>query len=523
MAFGAGVKKRPAGGDSKGVTIDTVPIGPVPDAGAHETPVFAPGLWAMVGMVGSGLLALASNLPGSPFGPHAAGLWPLAAPGPAPWWEGPNIPAWAKLSDQASTVTAGRLLPTVAVVGGAGLLVLAWSRLWRRTGDGADLRPRTLWSMVGIWITPLLLAAPFASQDVWHYGADGKAVLDGLSGYQPASLIGHSVWTAGVDAQWATRPSLYGPGALDLSAFFVKMSGGRPWLAAEYWRLTAIVGIALCAWGVKRIASSLGADSTRATLAGVANPAVLIILVGGIHNDALMLGLTVAGIALVMSGVAVGGITLCALGLAVKPNALLALGALAWWGWGTRRRQRVSGVIGATAAAVGVLLLSGLGAGGGFGWVRSLLSYGWVPGPWSLGPRFLGVQTGRPIEAVEMAGSVLAVLLVIGLGRSGRWVSGLGWGFAVLALTTPTPEPWYLTWAVVLLAAGGLNRKSERVGVLVLGAMILGSVIPPGPFWWFSGVIVLAWLGLVGLRHGVPGRADIPEAQSAGSSMTTGI
>jgi hypothetical protein len=503
------------------VTEESALIGVTPDTEADETPGFAPGLVAILGMSGSILIALASNLPGSPFGPGAAGLWPLSAAGPAPRWEGPILPTWAKLSDQASTVGGGRLLPTMAVIVGAGLLVLGWCCLWRRARAMPDLRPRTIWLIVGTWITPLLLSAPFASQDGWHYGADGKAVLDGLPGYQPASLIGHSVWALGVDAQWATRPSLYGPGALDLSALFVKMSGGRPWVAAECWRVTAIIGIALCAWGVKRIVSLLRADSTTATVAGVANPAVLIILVGGIHNDALMLGLTVAGIALVMSRTGLWGTILCALGLAVKPNALLALGALAWWCWGSRWRERVAGLTSGSAAAVGVLFVSGLGVGGGFGWVRSVLSYAWVPGPWSLGPRFLGVQAGRPIEVIEMAGTALAVLFVIGMGRSGRWIAGLGWGFATLAITTPTPEPWYLAWAVVLLACGGLNRRSERVGVLVLGVMMLGSVIPPGPFWWFSGEVVLAWLALVALRARFPRGAGILPVYR--SRMTTGI
>ena len=49
----------------------------------------------MVGAAGSALLALASDLPASPFGPHAGGVWPFADSGAARTWEGPSVPAWA--------------------------------------------------------------------------------------------------------------------------------------------------------------------------------------------------------------------------------------------------------------------------------------------------------------------------------------------------------------------------------------------------------------------------------------------
>jgi alpha-1,6-mannosyltransferase len=277
----------------------------------------------------------------------------------------------------------------------------------------------------------------------------------------------------------------------------------------------AIVGLVLCAWGVRRIVSSVGGDGVTAALVGVANPAVLLILVGDIHNDALMLGLTVAGVAVAVSGNRMGGIVLCALGAAVKPSAILAVEALAWWAWSGGWRQRAKGVLTAGATVIGVFLVSGLTVGGGFGWVRPALSYGSVPGPWSLGEHLLGWQTGRPVDAIEVGGLVLAVALVIGTRHAGRWTVGLGWGFAALAVTNPKPEPWYLAWAIVFLATGGLSRLSERAGVLVLVGMMAGTAVVPGPLWWYCGVAALGSLGVVAVRAGVP--------QPAGSRMTTGI
>jgi alpha-1,6-mannosyltransferase len=488
------------GGDIVNMSANPVLTSATPDSGAVDVPRASLTLPVLVGVTGSMVLALGSNLPGSPFGPHAAGLWPLAGSGPAPGWEGPVVPEWAQLADQTPGLGPGRLLTTALIVVGVGLLAWAWASAWRRVRARPTLGLTRLWCMVGAWVAPMLLASPFASQDVWLSGAQGKMVVAGLGGYSPPSLLGHSVWTLAVDAKWASRPSYYGPGALNLSALFVRISGGRPWVAAECWRVTAVLGLALCAWGIHRIVLQRGGKATVAALVGAANPAVLLILVGGIHNDALMLGLTVSGVALALCGNRYWGIVLCALGAAVKPSALLAVGAVAWWGWNSEWRQRTKGFLTAAGAVVAVFVVSGLTVGGGFGWVRPALSYGSVPGPWSLGARFLGAKTGGPVDAIEIGGLILAIFLVIGTRTAARWTVGLGWAFAALAVTNPKPEPWYLAWAIVFLACGGLSRLSERAGVLVLVTMMAGSTVVPGPFWWFSGIVLLGWLGVIALR-----------------------
>ncbi|MGH9017337.1 MAG: polyprenol phosphomannose-dependent alpha 1,6 mannosyltransferase MptB [Acidimicrobiales bacterium] len=476
---------------------------PSPPARADPTARESRPRWvvsAVLGGFGAALLALASDLPASPYGPHAAGLWPLAARGPVPGWEGPTVPGWAMLADQGPGVGSGRLLLTLAVLAGIGLMAGAWILVWRSVGGQSGRWWRRLWWTVGAWATPLLFGAPFASQDVWHYGAEGEMVLRGYGGYRPSTLLGHSIWTAGVDHKWAARPSLYGPAGINLSALFDKISGGRPWVAAECWRVSALFGVILAAWGVQRLVASRNGNTRRAVLAGVCNPAVLIVLVASIHNDALMIGLVVSGIALAMSDRRSTGMVVCALGVAVKPNALLAVGALAWWAWSSGLRERFRGVAVAALSLTGVLLVTGINVGGGFGWMRSVISYPWLPGPWSLAAQLFGVNAGRAIDAVELAGTLTSVALVLGVRRSAGWIVALGWGFAALAVTTPTPEPWYLSWALVLIACGGLERPAERVGLLALAGMMIGAGLPFGVLWWFEGAVVLGTLGVLCLR-----------------------
>ncbi|HXQ63084.1 MAG TPA: polyprenol phosphomannose-dependent alpha 1,6 mannosyltransferase MptB [Acidimicrobiales bacterium] len=472
----------------------------------------------LLGVVGSVFLAVGSDLPGSPYGPHAGGLWPFAGRGPAPGWEGPSVPEWTMVArNQGAGVGPGRLLATAAVVVGVGLLGWAWLLVWRAARGEIRGGRRSLWWTAGAWVAPLMFAAPFASQDVWTYGAEGKMVLSGFGGYRPATMLGHSVWTLGVDPKWIELPSPYGPGALDLSAVFVRISGGRPWVAAECWRLMSVIGLVLCAWGVTRIVSMHGGDGTAAAVAAVANPAILLILVAGIHNDALMLGLVVAGMAVALSGRRTVGLVLCALGVAVKPNALLVVGALAWWAWGSRWRHRTRGILVAALAVAGVLAVGGLAVGGGFGWVRADLFSGEIAGPWSFAAQLFHSRSGWPVDAVEFAGFALAIAFVVGPGRPGGWIAGLGWGFAVMAVTVPRPEPWYVAWAVVLLACGGLRRHSERLGILVLSAMLAGSVLPLEILWWFEGVFALVWLGLVSLRANPRADPTSPADASDGS------
>jgi alpha-1,6-mannosyltransferase len=493
---------------------------------SEDTTIAAPpeemprwGLPALLGVLGSALLAIGSDLPGSPFGPHAGGLWPFAATGAAPSWEGPALPAWAMVANQGPGVTPGRLLPTAAVIVGLGLLVAAWLSMWRRSRRQGTWRLRHLASVVGAWTVPLLFAAPLATQDVWAYGAEGRLVLAGHGGYRPASALGHSLWTQGVDIKWIAHPSPYGPGALDLSALFVRISGGHPWVAAEWWRVTAIVGLTLCLWGTGRLASHHGGNGVGAAMAAI-NPLVVVILVGGIHNDGLMLGLAVAAVALSIAARQWEGALLCAAAVAVKPNALLALGALAWWTWGRNRTDRLRAVVVTGVALVGVLVVSGLAVGGGFAWLSTGLVSGGIAGPWSIGAELTGSSTGWFVESVAVGGCVGAVALVLWSRARLGWMVGLGWGFAALAVSSPRPEPWYLTWAVVFLACGGLERRTGRLGIVVLTAMIAGSLLPLGVMWWFEGLIVLVALG-VKASHSPP--AEVAKIPSPSTPVLSGI
>ena len=61
-------------------------------------------------------------------------------------------------------------------------------------------------------------------------------------------------------------------------------------------RLLALAGVALIVWALPRLARRCGVSPVSALWLGAANPLLIFHLVAGIHNEALMLGLMLAGI-----------------------------------------------------------------------------------------------------------------------------------------------------------------------------------------------------------------------------------
>ena len=456
-------------------------------------------LSSLVGATGSALVALSTDVPRSPYGPNAAGLWPLAGNRVAPGWEGPTVPWWASVANSGPGAGDNHLVPALAAVTGVLLLGLAWVVLLRALRAGGPVSIRRLWLPVLAWTAPLFLAAPFASQDVWLYGAQGKAALLGFAAKAP-NVVGHSVWLAGVDPKWAARPSGYGPGALGLSALFVELAHGRPWVAAECWRMAVVLSLIVCAWSVAKSAAARGHRPDVAVVAGVANPGILVVLVASIHNDVLMLALVAAGIALTVDGRPWWGIALCALAVTVKAPAALALLAIAWWAWHDSWRLRIARFATGGALAVLLLFLMGVPIGGGFGWVRAT-SISLSVSAFSLSGGLVGVRSNGAADVVQVFGILLAVALVMSVRDRIHWIGRLAFGFGALAFLSVTPQPWYLPWVAVVLVFEGVHRHRQIVGIGVLAVVMAWSELPLGTLAWFVGLVELVWIGFSSERE----------------------
>ncbi len=90
-------------------------------------------------------------------------------------------------------------------------------------------------------------------------------------------------------------------------------------------RVLALIGVALMIFAIPRLARLAGVEERFAIWLGVLNPLVLVHLIGDAHNDALMIGLMMAGLTLAIERRPAAGAVMVTLAALVKAPAGLAL------------------------------------------------------------------------------------------------------------------------------------------------------------------------------------------------------
>jgi alpha-1,6-mannosyltransferase len=406
------------------------------------------------------------------------------------WGSGALPPGWS-----------GWALGTPLVVLGVLLLGAAW---WR-------LRERCLQASL-LWAAPLLLAPPMFSRDVYAYAGQAALVVEGFDPYEtgPGSLSGPLV--DGVDDVWRDTPSPYGPLWLWLAGGVVRVTGEQLLPALLGMRLLAVLGLLLAGWALHR----LGGE--RALWLGVANPLVLLHLVAGAHNEALMIGLLLAGLTVPSLPLAAVLITLGAL---VKLPAIAALPflVLAVPGWPARARAAL--VVG--GAAVGTTVLVSVGSGLGWGWLTTLDA---GRARLSLFSMTTGLGTLLPGgDAVREAVLALGLLAGAAVAAALLWrtpslgpVRAAGLALLTVSLLLPVVQPWYVLWGILPLAAVAGRRLSLTLGALCLVLALLvwpsgRNVIRP-PLYGLPSLLALAAAAAVWRREsttsldGSPAPAD---------------
>jgi alpha-1,6-mannosyltransferase len=383
----------------------------------------------------------------------------------------------------------GKDLASAVLYGGMALLVWAWVRLGRDV-RAERLNTRHVVVAVGIWTLPFLVAPPLLSRDVYSYLAQGALALNGLDPYQtgPSALPG--TITDNVSWVWQNTPAPYGPLFVLLVKCIVAITGD--WLIAGIIvvRLVMILALGLLCWSLTGLTRHLGGRNAVALWLTAANPLVLVHLVGGPHNDMLMVSLLCTGVLLVLDRRHVYGIAVVTLGAAVKVTAVVALPFLIWV-WASRMRGSArTRFAKATAAIVAVsaatCALCTVVSGVGLGWIPALSSSSFVVNWLSL-PTGAGQLVHTLVNLVVtvgeggflMAGRALGIGLLAYVAARQWWAARSGDAvtairrcavvlFAVAALL-PVTLPWYFTWS--LAVAAGLAWSASGL-VLVVGASV---------------------------------------------------
>jgi alpha-1,6-mannosyltransferase len=418
---------------------------------------------------------------------------------------------------------------------GLTLLVVAWQRLRPappRSGPAAGPvavrgRTRDLLITFAWWAAPLAVAPPLFSRDVYSYLAQGVMVLHGINPYHggPALLGGPLDWN--IPPIWQFTPAPYGPVFIGAATTVMRLAGEHTVPGVLGMRAVALGGLALVARHGPRVARRFGVDAAQALWLALLNPLMLVHLVGGAHNDALMVGLTVLGFSLLTAGRAAAGVVAVTLAMLVKLPAGLALvfllplvtpaapgaaGPGRYRRWPIYRnrhppkarhighRRSVDGPRGATgstrggqrwAVAMAAVRTAGLATvtvvlvtlivGLGYGWVAALHTPTRARNGLSLSTdagllvgypaRALGLATvQQAIDACRAVGMAAALALVVGaLARVRRLgpVYALGIALTAVVLLAPVVHPWYLLWGFVPLALSTPAGPARRFVVMV--------------------------------------------------------
>ncbi|MDF3149284.1 polyprenol phosphomannose-dependent alpha 1,6 mannosyltransferase MptB, partial [Streptomyces sp. T21Q-yed] len=433
--------------------------------------------------------------------------------------------------------SAHAALGLVGVYFGVVLLIAAWLLLGRLVRSADPPTPRALLLVLALWATPLLIAPPLFSRDVYSYLAQGAMVdahidvyahgpahlggpladevaplwrhtaapygpvflgvasaLSGLTrGELPAGLLGmRLIALLGVALMAAALPRLarlwrhtaapYGPVFLGVASALSGLTRGELPAGLLGMRLIALLGVALMAAALPRLARHSGADPSAALWLGALNPLVLLHLVAGAHNDAIMLGLLGVGLVAALGRWPVVGAVLVTLAALVKAPAALGLAAVVLLQMRAGHRP-AKAVLTTAAASAATTVAATAVAGTGYGWIGAL-DTPVSPQNWAL-TSLLGRVTASLLEEAgsdlaplavpvwHVFGLVLTAVLVVLIWW--RWrprpVYALGLSLAAVAAFGPAIRPWYALWGLFLIAAAApstsvRHRVAALTGVL---------------------------------------------------------
>jgi alpha-1,6-mannosyltransferase len=388
-------------------------------------------------------------------------------------------------------------LAVLVVYLGLGLIVWGWVMLGRdvlahRAGGRAVLVNAALWLM------PMLVCPPLFTRDVFSYLAQGTMPLLGFDPYGggPNELPAGPVLD-NVHWFWQDTPAPYGPLFILIAKGIASVTGSNMIAGVLAMRLVMVVGLVLFVAALPGLVRHLGGRLPVALWLAVANPVMVVLLVGGPHNDLLLVGLLSMGSLLVLNRKHAAGIGLVAMAMAVKATAGVALPflVLVWAArlTGTRRMRIVKAGAAGVAVFLPVFAACSVAAGVGLGWLPALSApsmvvnwlslstgcgefvytvVGWVVGGLSKTPF---VTVTRIFGAVTLIYFGVKHWLIARDTGGADAVRRAGIVLLLVALLSPATLPWYYAWGVALLAGTAWTTRRLQVAVFVSCFLVIAS------------------------------------------------
>jgi alpha-1,6-mannosyltransferase len=350
------------------------------------------------------------------------------------------------------------------------------------------------WVLLGCWGLPLFLGPPVFSRDLYSYIGQGLLAHHGLNPYHVApSALGNGRQLASIAHVWRNTASPYGPLFVAVSRGTVTVAGGSLDAQIIAFRAVELLGVGAIMVFVPRLAGRLGTDPGIALWLAALSPLALFSYIASGHNDALMVGLLVAGVALAMEDRLALGVALCALGALIKLPAALAivfLAVVAFRRASADERWRV--FVKAVVVPCVVLVVGTVLAGYGWTWLSPAALH--VPAELrilatpsvSLGvflsaiAHLIGipVSTGVVVSATQVVCGLIVVAGTVWLlwhAQRSNVVLAIGLALLLFAAGSPTLWPWYLVWGVTVLASTTAQRSKMLAAVAGLAMLVVGA------------------------------------------------
>ena len=399
-------------------------------------------------------------------------------------------------------------LLTVGILG----LVVAWLLLGRARPGLRATRLATC-----AWTAPLVLSGPVLSRDVYSYLMQGAMLRDGYDPYTEGAAVNPGPYLWEVSHDWRNTTTPYGPLHLGLGKAITSVVGDDVTAGLVAYKLISLAGFALIVWAVPRIARELGGNAEFALWIGATNPVMLLHLVGGMHNESVMVGLVSAGLLACIApqrrrvAWSTAGIALIALAVSLKATAAIALPFVVWillardnGGAQASWPRRVGVFIGSgawtVAVTAAVVNLVTVLSGSSWGWVEEISGNSKVVNPLA-GPTLLA-ELIAPIaqlinedfhynSALAATRAASGILMLAGLVvvwwffrpkdralASSTAVAGTTAAYAVAFVANSVTLPWYYASLISLVGTFRAPAWVERVAVggsVVIALAFTGS------------------------------------------------
>jgi alpha-1,6-mannosyltransferase len=337
-------------------------------------------------------------------------------------------------------------------------------------------------AVIGVHVV-MLLCPPFSLTDVFNYINYGRMeIMHHLNPYTTIPVLEpHSDPTFAL-SNWHKLLSPYGP-LFTLITFAVVPLG----VGGAFWALKALLMLASLATVllVYKSARLLGRDPVAAIVLVGLNPIVLVWGLGGDHNDAFMMLLVVLGFYLMLRArvspeadrlyVGAGAAFVAAVFMKASAGILLpiALAALLH-----ERRALIRVIVGMvlTSVVFGIATLIAFGAH-----IPDLSTQGRLVTDISI-PNLLGLLLGQGGETetlrklLELALLGLIAACCVRAYRRREPFGPAAWATMGLLVTLSWVLPWYVLWALPLVALSGSRRL--RNATLVFGVYLIAAWTP---------------------------------------------